>query len=170
MPFSPSVCGNKRPCMCRAAMPHPKKHRMKNKTIHPKQSNDLLASNPIPDPATEAWLQKSRLGYNLARRLWEHGEITRPGNSVRNTDHGDAPAVTIVQLQGLRPRGGALEKEPKLLLPISFTLAEASQVTGLSKRTLRRLVKRGLLRPSRASQRFIFSRIELERFLKATSL
>jgi len=62
-----------------------------------------------------------------------------------------------------------IEGEPKLLLPLAYTLGDAAQVTGLSKRTIRRLVQRGLLRPSRASQRFIFSRTEIERFLKETT-
>lgn len=62
-----------------------------------------------------------------------------------------------------------MEQEPKLLLPMSYTLGEASRVTGLSTRTIRRLVQRGLLRPSRASQRFIFARTEIERFLRETT-
>lgn len=63
----------------------------------------------------------------------------------------------------------ALKKEPKLLLPLAYTLSEVEQVTGYSKRTLRNFVKRGLLRPSKASRRLIFSRLELERFLKETT-
>lgn len=69
----------------------------------------------------------------------------------------------------IHPCRKPLESEPKLLLPLSYTLGETAQVTGLSKRTIRRLVQRGLLRPSRASQRFIFSRAEIERFLKETT-
>jgi hypothetical protein len=60
-------------------------------------------------------------------------------------------------------------KEPKWLMPLSYNLTQAALVTGYSKRTLRRFVKRGLLRPSKASQRFIFSRVEIERFLQQTT-
>lgn len=59
--------------------------------------------------------------------------------------------------------------EPKWLMPLSYNLTQAALVTGYSKRTLRRFVKRGLLRPSKASQRFIFSRAELTRFLDHTT-
>jgi len=64
---------------------------------------------------------------------------------------------------------GKLKKEPKLLLPLAYTLSEAASITGYSKRTIRRFVKRGLLRPSKASRCYVFSRAELERFLKETT-
>jgi excisionase family DNA binding protein len=53
--------------------------------------------------------------------------------------------------------------------PLSYTLETAAQVTGFSARTLRRLVKRGLLRPSRATHKFIFPRAEIDRFLRETT-
>lgn len=52
---------------------------------------------------------------------------------------------------------------------LAYRLPEAANLIGLSPRTIRRLVKRGLLRPSRASQRFIFSHKELTRFLEETT-
>jgi hypothetical protein len=64
---------------------------------------------------------------------------------------------------------GTLKKEPKLLLPLAYTLSEVAFVTGHGKRTIRRFVKRGLLHPSKASRRLIFFRAELERFLKETT-
>jgi len=63
----------------------------------------------------------------------------------------------------------ALKKEPKLLLPLAYTLDEIALVTGLSKRTIRRLVKRGLLHPSKASRRWIFARVAIEKFLTETT-
>lgn len=77
--------------------------------------------------------------------------------------------IHIVTLQGLQANAKSMEQEPKLLLPLSYTLRETARVTGLSTRTIRRLVQRGLLRPSRASQRFIFARTEVERFLQETT-
>ena len=64
---------------------------------------------------------------------------------------------------------GTLKKEPKLLLPLAYTLTEVASVTGHSKRTIRRFVKRGLLHPSKASRRLIFFRAEVEKFLKDTT-
>ena len=46
---------------------------------------------------------------------------------------------------------------------------EAAQTLSISPATLDRLVERGLLHPSRATRRPIFSREELERFLRETT-
>ena len=54
---------------------------------------------------------------------------------------------------------------PKLAL----TRVEAAKALGLSPATIDRLTHRGLLRPSRATYRPIYSVKELERFLKDTS-
>lgn len=54
---------------------------------------------------------------------------------------------------------------PKLAL----TRVEAAKALGLSAATIDRLIQRGLLRPSRATYRPIYSVKELERFLKDTS-
>lgn len=47
---------------------------------------------------------------------------------------------------------------------------EAAAAIGVSPATLDRLTVRGLIRPSRATRRPIFSVKELERFLKETTL
>jgi hypothetical protein len=54
---------------------------------------------------------------------------------------------------------------PKLAL----NRIEAAEAIGQSPATIDRLTKRGLLRPSRATRRPIYSVKELERFLKATT-
>jgi len=54
---------------------------------------------------------------------------------------------------------------PKLAL----TRVEAADALDVSPATLDRLVKRGLLRPSRALRRPLFSIAEIERFLRETS-
>jgi hypothetical protein len=54
---------------------------------------------------------------------------------------------------------------PKLAL----TRVEAADALDVSPATLDRLVKRGLLRPSRALRRPLFSIAEIERFLRDTS-
>jgi len=54
---------------------------------------------------------------------------------------------------------------PKLAL----TRVEAADALNVSPATLDRLVRRGLLRPSRALRRPLFSIAEIERFLRETS-
>ena len=54
---------------------------------------------------------------------------------------------------------------PKLAL----TRVEAAEALGLTPVTIDRLAKRGLLRPSRATRRPLYSVAEIERFLKDTS-
>ena len=52
---------------------------------------------------------------------------------------------------------------------LSYTKAEAAILLGISKPTLDRLVRRGLIKPSRALRRPLFSRQQLERFLEDTT-
>ena len=58
-----------------------------------------------------------------------------------------------------------LFEAPKLAL----TRVEAADALDVSPATLDRLVKRGLLRPTRAVRRPLFSIAEIERFLRETS-
>jgi excisionase family DNA binding protein len=51
---------------------------------------------------------------------------------------------------------------------LAYTKAEAAALLGISMPTLDRLVRRGLLKPSRALRRPLFSRRQLERFLEET--
>ena len=55
---------------------------------------------------------------------------------------------------------------PKLAL----TRVEAGEALGISAITVDRLAKRGLLRPSRATRRPLYSIPEIERFLRDTTL
>jgi hypothetical protein len=58
-----------------------------------------------------------------------------------------------------------IESVPKLAL----NRIETAQAIGQSPATVDRLTKRGLLRPSRATRRPVYSVKEIERFLKATT-
>jgi DNA-binding transcriptional MerR regulator len=58
-----------------------------------------------------------------------------------------------------------LFEAPKL----AFTRVEAADAVSVSPATLDRLVKRGLIRPSRATGRPLFSIAEIERFLRETT-
>ncbi len=55
------------------------------------------------------------------------------------------------------------------LCKLAFTRVEAARLISQSPATLDRLVQRGLIRPSRATRRPLFSREELERFLRDTT-
>jgi predicted urease superfamily metal-dependent hydrolase len=51
----------------------------------------------------------------------------------------------------------------------AYTRVEAAKALGLSPATVDRLTKRGLLRPSRATRRPMYSVAEIERFLCETT-
>ena len=56
----------------------------------------------------------------------------------------------------------------KALVPLAYSRAEAAQLLGISTISLDRLCRRGLIRPSRALRKPLFTRAELERFLAET--
>ena len=58
---------------------------------------------------------------------------------------------------------------PAGLPKLGLNRLEAARALGVSAVTIDRLTKRGLLRPSRATRRPIYSIHELERFLYATT-
>ncbi len=52
---------------------------------------------------------------------------------------------------------------------LAYSRTEAAETLGISAITVDRLVKRGLLKPSRATRRPLFPLWEIERFLRDTS-
>ncbi len=52
---------------------------------------------------------------------------------------------------------------------LAFTRVEAAKAIGQSPATIDRLTKRGLLNPSRATRRPVYSVAELQRFLRETT-
>jgi hypothetical protein len=48
----------------------------------------------------------------------------------------------------------------------ALTLKMTAQVLSISEISVRRLVKRGLLRPNRALKKLLFSSVEIQRFLR----
>ena len=62
------------------------------------------------------------------------------------------------------------ENIPKEVTPkLALTCVEAAEALGISATTVDRLSQRGLLRPSRAIRRPLYSVAEIQRFLKETS-
>lgn len=58
--------------------------------------------------------------------------------------------------------------EPASLPRIAYSIKEVAQMLGVCQRTVRRLIARGLLKPSKALRHIRISANELERFLKET--
>jgi hypothetical protein len=54
-------------------------------------------------------------------------------------------------------------------LKLAYPRLEAAQIISVSPATLDRLAERGLLRPSRATRRPLYTRVDLERFLRETT-
>lgn len=52
---------------------------------------------------------------------------------------------------------------------MAYTRIEAAALLGISPATIDRLTKRGLLRPSRATRRPLYSSDELQRFVASTT-
>jgi hypothetical protein len=69
-------------------------------------------------------------------------------------------------VQNTHPETAANGQPP---LKLAYPRREAAQIISVSPATLDRLVERGLLRPSRATRRPLFSRVDLERFLRETT-
>lgn len=57
----------------------------------------------------------------------------------------------------------------RVIPKLALTRVEAAEALGITPVTVDRLAKRGLLRPSRATRRPLYSIAEIERFLKDTS-
>ena len=55
-------------------------------------------------------------------------------------------------------------------LRLAFSVKETAAMLGLSEKTIRRLIARGLLRPSRALRHLLISKKEIERFLEQTTI
>ena len=60
--------------------------------------------------------------------------------------------------------------ENNIMGPLAVTRARAAAMLGISRVSLDRLVKRGLIHPSRALRRPLFPLAELKRFLDETTI
>ena len=62
-----------------------------------------------------------------------------------------------------------LHQIKRVVPKLALTRAETAEALGITPVTVDRLAKRGLLRPSRATRRPLYSIEEVERFLRETS-
>lgn len=51
---------------------------------------------------------------------------------------------------------------------LAFTVSETAVILGISEKSVRRLIGRGLIRPSKALRTHIITQKEIERFLNVT--
>jgi excisionase family DNA binding protein len=79
---------------------------------------------------------------------------------------------TEEEVQSVLPENPVCENgnsSPAAPLRLAFSIKETSEILGISEKSVRRLIIRGLLRPSRALRTLLIPRRELERFLDETS-
>jgi excisionase family DNA binding protein len=69
-----------------------------------------------------------------------------------------------------KPALGCNETKDLLILRrLAFSVRETAEMLGISEKTVRRLISRGLLRPSRALRHLLIPKKEIERFLEQTT-
>lgn len=74
---------------------------------------------------------------------------------------------SVVQLREPKSAASASAAGPPLRL--AYSVKEAALILGVSEKSVRRLIDRGLIRPSRALRHLLIPRKEIERFLEETS-
>jgi len=96
---------------------------------------------------------------------------------VMNSDMPENPQGLLEQLDRIliEERGSATAKPApgqaghgQQLERLAYSVQEAAEILGVSEKTIRRLIVRGLIKPSRALRHLLIPRKELERFLSNT--
>jgi excisionase family DNA binding protein len=85
------------------------------------------------------------------------------GDELKEQDSSDNPRQEHQQVSS---DGRAPEPLPYRL---AYNVEETAAVLGISAKSVRRLVSRRLLRPSRALRHILISRSEIQKFLERTS-
>ena len=80
---------------------------------------------------------------------------SRETEKLQQTD-GEVPVLSEAQFPSRTPR-------------MAFSVRETADTLGVSEKTVRRLVARRLLNPSRALRHLLISKKEVERFLEETA-
>ncbi|MCI0541132.1 MAG: helix-turn-helix domain-containing protein [Verrucomicrobiales bacterium] len=90
---------------------------------------------------------------------------TETENQVRQPELVGVPPDLILGMQ--RSASGSVADQTDLPR-LAYSVAEAAQMLGVCEKTVRRLISRGLLRPSRALRHLLIPKKELEKFLENT--
>lgn len=80
----------------------------------------------------------------------------------------DSPAK-VDDFRGKERRDGTADTR-RHVIRLAFSVSEVAQVLGVSEKTVRRLISRRLLHPSRALRHILISKKEIDRFLDETSM
>jgi excisionase family DNA binding protein len=81
--------------------------------------------------------------------------------------------MTTIENSSITPESKPVvpEAKPVGTAPrLAFSVKETAAMLGVSEKTIRRLVARGLLRTSRALRHLLIPKKEIERFLEQTTL
>ena|SRR5438045_1664442 len=99
-------------------------------------------------------------------------------NAQINTDSSTLTTASIIHQAIPSPSGPAFGSKACEKLPLNsdlfhsrlaFSVAETAKILGISDKSVRRLIARGLLRPSKALRHLIISKKQIERFLDETA-
>ena len=103
-------------------------------------------------------------------------DIGPNGSMQSSEDRIPATSPTITESQAPRPVSPDMCTHPKvrdsgedpLKGRLAMSVRETAMALGLSDKTIRRLIDRGLLRASRSLRHILIPRTEIDRFLKST--
>jgi excisionase family DNA binding protein len=80
------------------------------------------------------------------------------------------PSTGDVDLKGSEPEQKRSYRGLQSDLPrLAYRVSEVAEMLGVSEKTVRRLIARGLLRPSKALRHHLIPRNQVEEFLSVTS-
>jgi len=85
-------------------------------------------------------------------------------NAERSSDN-ESSSAALVSQEGCVPSPVSTSNPPRL----AYGIAETALMLGVCQKTVRRLICRGLLRPSRALRHLLISKKEIDRFLEETT-
>ena len=91
--------------------------------------------------------------------------------SITAVDGGSSPLTQVFENAAIPPM--AASNAPPLsstsqLPRLAYSIREAAEILGVSEKSIRRLIDRGMIRPSRALRHLLIPSKELDRFLDET--
>jgi predicted DNA-binding protein (UPF0251 family) len=89
---------------------------------------------------------------------------------IEASEQSEVYAPTGNGLCGIIPVTATAKSAPQVKMErLGYTVLESAQILGISTRSVHRLLKRGLLRASKALRKIIIPRVEIEKFLRDTT-
>ena len=122
-----------------------------------RSGNEANSAPPTAAPATHFHLQRDSSMHHLTTGA-------EPFTPVSDTVWSTSPPVVHDVKAPLTATGSVAQDAGRQRL--ALTISETSALLGVSDKSVRRLIDRGLLRPSRALRHLRIPRWEIERFLR----